>query len=112
MAFFPILIDWQDMPVLIAGGGEIARHKAELLSGYGADVTVVSSSFCEGLAGLAVRLVQKKITPESGTEELEVRVRHLLAVMKGKRFVLANSDSCPPGVSYEKFLLVSDLVRR
>ena len=71
MAFFPILIDWQDMPVLIAGGGEIARHKAELLSGYGADVTVVSSAFCEGLTGLPVRLVQKRITPENGAEELE-----------------------------------------
>ena len=47
-----------------------------------------------------------------GMEELETRVRYLLDVMKGKRFVLANSDSCPPGVSYEKFLLVSDLVRR
>ena len=45
-------------------------------------------------------------------EELEARVRYLLEIMKGKRFVLANSDSCPPGVSYEKFLLVSDLVRR
>ena len=45
-------------------------------------------------------------------DELEARVYHLLAVMKGKRFVLANSDSCPPGVAYEKFRLVSDIVRR
>lgn len=44
-------------------------------------------------------------------EELEARVKHLLTAMKGRRYVLANSDSCPPGVAYEKFLLVSELVR-
>jgi len=45
-------------------------------------------------------------------EQLEARVEELLSVMKGKRFVLANSDSCPPAVDYEKFLLVSELVKR
>ena len=45
-------------------------------------------------------------------DELEARVYHLLDTMKGKRFVLANSDSCPPGVDYEKFRLVSEIVRR
>jgi len=27
------------------------------------------------------------------------------------RFILANSDSCPPGVSIEKIHLVSEMVR-
>ena len=45
-------------------------------------------------------------------DDLEKCVCDLLTVMKGKRYVLANSDSCPPGVAYEKFLLVSELVRR
>ena len=45
-------------------------------------------------------------------EMLEKRVKELLGVMEGKRFILANSDSCPPGVTYEKFLLVSDLVKK
>ena len=36
----------------------------------------------------------------------------LLRDLKGCRFVLANSDSCPPGVAYEKFLAVTELVRR
>ena len=44
--------------------------------------------------------------------ELEERTLHLLDTMKGKRFVLANSDSCPPNVEYEKFLLVSEIVKR
>lgn len=36
--------------------------------------------------------------------------RELLRDMSGRRFILANSDSCPPGVEYEKFLAVSSLV--
>lgn len=43
---------------------------------------------------------------------LEKNVRDLVQTMKGKRFVLANSDSCPPNVSYEKFLLVNDLIKK
>ncbi len=45
-------------------------------------------------------------------DELEQCVKHLLTSMQGRRYVLANSDSCPPGVAYEKFLLASDLVRK
>jgi uroporphyrinogen-III decarboxylase len=36
----------------------------------------------------------------------------LMNDLAGRRFVLGNSDSCPPNVEYEKFLAVSDLVRR
>ncbi len=43
--------------------------------------------------------------------ELEARTKELINVAKGKSFILANSDSCPPGVEYEKFLLVSRIVR-
>lgn len=44
--------------------------------------------------------------------DLENRVRELLSVSRNRRFVLANSDSCPPGVAYKKFTLVSELVRK
>lgn len=44
-------------------------------------------------------------------EELEARVKYLLDRLGKRRFVIANSDSCPPDVAYEKFLLVSELVR-
>ena len=40
VAFFPLLIDWQGVPCLVAGGGAIARHKAELLCAHGAAVTL------------------------------------------------------------------------
>lgn len=44
-------------------------------------------------------------------EDLEKRVRCLLDAMKGTRFVLANSDSCPPGVTEEKLRFVSRTAR-
>ena len=37
--------------------------------------------------------------------------RTLLRDMKDRRYVLANSDSCPPGVEYEKFLAVTKIAR-
>lgn len=44
-------------------------------------------------------------------EELEMRVGFLLEQANERRFILANSDSCPPNVDYEKFTFVSQLVR-
>lgn len=44
-------------------------------------------------------------------EDVAEDARELLRDMAGRRFILANSDSCPPGVEYEKFLAVSELVR-
>lgn len=43
-------------------------------------------------------------------EELEEYVRKLLTAAAGKRFVLGNSDSCPPGVSHEKFVFMGKLM--
>jgi len=37
--------------------------------------------------------------------------RQLLQDLSGRRFILANSDSCPPHVEYEKFTAVAALVR-
>lgn len=47
----------------------------------------------------------------SGTvEDVKNDARQLIRDLSGRRFVLANSDSCPPGVAYEKFLAVTELV--
>ncbi len=42
MGFYPLLIDLQGLPCLVAGGGALAKHKVELLVGQGAAVTVVA----------------------------------------------------------------------
>lgn len=43
--------------------------------------------------------------------ELEERVNYLCSMSKGRKFILANSDSCPPGVTYEKLKEVGRIVR-
>lgn len=44
--------------------------------------------------------------------ELERHVESVIADARGGPFVLANSDSCPPGVTVEKFKLVADVAQR
>ena len=44
--------------------------------------------------------------------ELTPYVEQLIADLAGGPFVLANSDSCPPGVTPEKFALVAEIAKR
>ena len=43
---------------------------------------------------------------------LRVYVEELLERMDHRRWILANSDSCPPGVTQEKFRLVTEIIRQ
>ena len=61
MAFFPILIEMSSLPVLIAGGGGIAAHKAELLKSYGADITVVAPEICDAIRAMDVRITERTV---------------------------------------------------
>lgn len=45
-------------------------------------------------------------------KELESYVEQMIEEASGGPFVMANSDSCPPGVTVEKFKLVGEVVRR
>lgn len=45
------------------------------------------------------------------TEEVVDNAREILKIMSNRGYVLANSDSCPPGVSVEKFEALARLVR-
>jgi len=56
--------------------------------------------------------IEPTVFLNSTLEELEVYTLKLLDAVKGRRFILANSDSCPPGVSLEKFKMVSSLLNR
>lgn len=47
----------------------------------------------------------------STMEDYEAYVRRLILKMKPYRFIIANSDSCPPGTSAEKFALVGKIIR-
>ena len=45
------------------------------------------------------------------TEDMLRYAEELCHTMKGRGFVLANSDSCPPGVAYEKFVKIAQLAK-
>jgi uroporphyrinogen-III decarboxylase len=44
-------------------------------------------------------------------DAFEVYVRDLVERMPRKAFILANSDSCPPGVPLERFIRVGEIVK-
>jgi len=48
----------------------------------------------------------------SNLNELKIYVQNLLNRMRGYKFILANSDSCPPGVSLEKFKMITELIKK
>lgn len=48
----------------------------------------------------------------SSEEEIKKEAEELLDIMKGRGYILANSDSCPPGVTIEKFRALSDVVKK
>ena len=43
--------------------------------------------------------------------QLHAYVENLIEQMGSHRYILANSDSCPPGVTLEKFLMIAEMVR-
>jgi siroheme synthase-like protein len=59
MAFLPILIEMENMPCLVAGGGAIALHKVEKLLEHGADVTVVAPEICREIQDLPVKVCKR-----------------------------------------------------
>lgn len=48
---------------------------------------------------------------EMNLDTLKIYAEKLLTDMKNSRYILANSDSCPPGVELEKFYMLGELVR-
>lgn len=55
--------------------------------------------------------IEPTILLNSSEEELEKLASELLDMMQGYRYVLANSDSCPPGVTVAKFELLAKLAQ-
>ena len=64
MAFYPLLIELDGASCLVAGGGAIALHKAELLKEQGADVTVTAPEICPEIKALCVKTLQRKVRAE------------------------------------------------
>ena len=64
MAYFPILLELDGLPCLVAGGGKLGAHKAETLLRAGADVTVCAPEICPETAALPVKLLRRAVAAE------------------------------------------------
>ncbi|WP_059003697.1 precorrin-2 dehydrogenase/sirohydrochlorin ferrochelatase family protein [Bittarella massiliensis (ex Durand et al. 2017)] len=53
MSYYPLMIQLADRPVLLVGGGRVARRKADALLSAGAALQVVAPVLCDRLAELA-----------------------------------------------------------
>lgn len=56
--------------------------------------------------------IDASVMEQTSCEELCHYVENLLEEMRGHRFILANSDSCPPNVSHEKFIAIGKIVEK
>ena len=63
-SFLPIGINIEGRRIVIAGGGNVALHKASILSAYTENVTVVSPEFRTGFEELGFTLVRSELRPE------------------------------------------------
>ena len=72
MSFFPVLIELENEPCLIAGGGAIALHKAEVLLKEGAKVTVVAPEVCKELEALPLKIEKRYVRTEDALDKLLV----------------------------------------
>ena len=89
MAYFPILIEFENAPVLIAGGGQIALHKAELLKKQGADITVIAPEICKEIFDLSVRTELRTVKAEDA--EGKILVIDASGSKEAEKFL---SDAC------------------
>lgn len=65
MSWFPLYIDLEGKKCLIAGGGPVARRKAETLLRCGAEVVMAAP---EGVCGLDVPVLRRRVEPENVRE--------------------------------------------
>lgn len=60
MGYFPFFIDIADRKCLIVGGGNVAARKLEKITGFGADITVVSPEICSSIRNYSVNILERR----------------------------------------------------
>ena len=61
MSYFPLMIQLDQAPVLLVGGGRTAFHKARILVDFGACVRVVAPEVLPELEQLPLHLDRKSV---------------------------------------------------
>ena len=79
MGCFPLFIELEGRPCLVAGGGRVALRKVKKLLPFGPRVTVVAPEVCPELAAVpGVRFVRRRVRP---------------ADLRGQTLVIAATDN-------------------
>jgi siroheme synthase-like protein len=68
--YYPILLNIQGKKCLVVGGGEVALRKAQMLVEHGANVEIVSPTFCPELTQLVKDVAIQAIHRDYETEDL------------------------------------------
>jgi siroheme synthase-like protein len=94
---YPIFLDLQDQPVLVAGAGKVALRKTKGLLDAGARVTVVAPLCDAAFDGLPVRLLRRRFRTSDLSGAVlafaatnDRRVNHRIAVAARARGIPAN----------------------
>ncbi|MGN0153567.1 MAG: bifunctional precorrin-2 dehydrogenase/sirohydrochlorin ferrochelatase [Lachnospiraceae bacterium] len=86
MAYFPFMIEIGDKNCLVVGGGNIALHKVQILSGFGVAIKVVGTEICRELKELG----NQNVHPQN---QIDIRERAFQDNdVEGMDFVVAATD--------------------
>jgi siroheme synthase-like protein len=58
MAYFPMMIELNDRPVLVVGGGEEGTKKVQILQSFGARITLIAEDASEEAKRLSERFIE------------------------------------------------------
>ena len=126
MAYFPFIMDIENMDCLIAGGGSIALHKAVILAEYNVNIHIVAISVCDSLLKLAdgnkrIDIRQRKfedsdingmdfVVAATGDRELGIHISRLCKKQKIPVNVVDIKEACSfifPAIIHKEPLLVA-----
>jgi len=58
--FFPLFVDMNGRKVLVLGGGKIAERRVKILTGFGAEITVISPKVTKYIERTTSTLIKRK----------------------------------------------------
>lgn len=116
MAYFPLFVELKNVPCLVVGGSGTAAKKAEMLLSFGAEVTVVSKTFCKEFEAIqGCKKIQKAFSKKQlkGMEMViaatgDVELDHEIAELCSKKGIMVNSTTSKE----DSFFLFPAVVRK
>lgn len=108
MSYFPMFIELQSRPCLVAGGGQIAFHKVKVLIDFGAQITVVAPEILPEIEEISGVDCQKRSFKEADLEGQELvvaatndkKLNHRISLICRKKKIPVNVVDQPEECSF------------